>query len=65
MFFIFYILWLWFLISVVAAMVVSWRFIRRQKEINELIADYVAADLLKTWETSAEKLVEKIREPGN
>jgi len=40
------------------------RFIIRQKEINEALADYVSADLLKTWEDSAQVLVNKIRNPG-
>ena len=57
------------MIWVVAACAIYWaiglcRFINRQYGINEALADYVAADLLKTWEASAEKLVEKIREPG-
>jgi len=38
--------------------------IRHQHEINEALADYVSADLLKTWEDSAQVLVNKIRNPG-
>lgn len=50
--------------SLACAAILLSRFIVRQHAINEALADYVAADLLKTWEASAEKLVKKIREPG-
>lgn len=36
-------------------------FVRKQQEINEALADYVAADLLKTWEAPAEALIKKLR----
>lgn len=50
-----------FVVAVVVSFIVIFRFIREQREINEALADYVAADLLKTWEASAEALVEKLR----
>jgi len=38
------------------------RFLIRQKQINDALADYVSADLQKTWEASAKVLVKTIRD---
>jgi hypothetical protein len=54
------------LLVVVPAGVLGWllgvhiAFIDKQKKINQALADYVAADLQKTWEPSAQKLVKAI-----
>lgn len=51
---------IWLAVSMLIAGIIG--SIRSQREINNALADYVEADLLKTWEESAKILVGKIRE---
>jgi hypothetical protein len=42
--------------------ILSW--MKREEEIKKAIADYVEADLQKTWEPAANVLLQKLRSKG-